>query len=35
MKTIIAEPGWGNLIIEDDEPGEISLQCLGGGFAMY
>jgi hypothetical protein len=35
MKAIIAEPGWGNLIIEDDETGEISLQCLGGGFAMY
>lgn len=35
MRKIIAKPGWGNLIIEDDETHEVSLQCLGGGFAMY
>lgn len=35
MRKIIADPGWGNLIVEDDETHEISLQCLSGGFAMY
>lgn len=35
MKRIVAEPGWGNLIIEDDDTGEVSLQGLSGGFTMY
>jgi hypothetical protein len=35
MKRIIAEPGWGNMLVEDDETGEVSFQCICGGIAMY
>lgn len=35
MKQVIADPGWGNMIIEDTETHEFSFQCLCGGFAMY
>lgn len=35
MKQVIADPGWGNMIIEDTETHEFSFQCLCGGIAMY
>ena len=34
-KRIIAQPGWGTLVVEDADTHELSLQCLGGSFAMY
>jgi hypothetical protein len=35
MKCILSEPGWGNLVIEDTETGEVSFQCVCGGIGMY
>lgn len=31
----MSDPGWGTMIIEDTDTGELSLQCLCGGVGMY
>jgi hypothetical protein len=35
MKRIIADCGWGNMIIEDTDTNEFSFQCMCGGIGMY
>jgi hypothetical protein len=35
VKFIISEPGWGNLVLEDTETGEVSFQCVCGGIGVY